>query len=307
MRLRIISVLVILACAGLLTEAASAAAPEPEQESPPLGFVLKGTHGYLITGSAYVDPFSGREGIGITVSRGKEAASYSAPAKVTPDSIRADLGGLGRVHLVLHLSGQEKTVDAGCLPPERYEAGTFEGIVEFNGEGGFTQARVNRVPGRPTLALNAGRFCHQHGNGESRGPGQPGARLAGVSYAHGHALRFQINKNRPGGKTLFSATLRERRGEVQIFRELEGIAPAGAFHYGEHLRTATLSPPTPFAGSATLTRRKNSVSPRFTGNLTVAFPGRSVRLAGPGVHVSLVHARLTRSSSPNTATIGFRR
>jgi hypothetical protein len=295
-----------VACVSLLAQAAPAAAPPAEEEFLPLGFILKGTHGYVISGSAYVDPFSGSEGIGITVSRGKESASYTAPATVTPDSIRGNLGSLGRVDLVLHLSGQKKTIDAGCLSrSETFEAGTFEGILEFNGEGGFT--RANRVAGRPNLALNVSHFCRQRGYGESRGPDQPGARLAGVSYAHGRAFRFQFNKNRPGGKTVFSATLRERHDGVQIFREVEGVAPAGAFRYDEHLRTATLSPPSPFAGSATLTRNKNSVSPRFTGNLMLAFPGRSVRMAGPDIHVSLVHARRTTSSSPNTASIGFRR
>lgn len=307
-RRRIISVLVlVLICAGLLAEAASAAAPGAEEEAAPLGFTLMGTHGYLISASAYVDPISGRDGIGITVSRGNEAVSYTTPAKVTPESIRADLGSLGRVALVLHPSGHEKTVDAGCLSDsETYEAGTYEGIIEFNGERGFTRARATRVAGRPALALVARRFCRRYGSGESRGPNEPGARLAGVSYAHGRALKFQVNKNRPGGKTLFSATLSERHDGIRIYRELAGVAPAGAFRYGEHLRTAILSPPTPFAGSATLTRSKNSVSPLFTGDLTAAFPGRSVRIAGPGVHVSLVHARLTRSSSGNTASISFR-
>jgi hypothetical protein len=47
------------------------------------------------------------------------------------------------------------------------------------------------------------------------------------------------------------------------------------------------------------------VTPRLTGDLTVAFPGRTVRLADPGVHVSLVHARLKRSTSGNSVSIGF--
>lgn len=302
---RIIRVLALgLACAGLVASPASAAVPLPAEEGPPLGFALKGTHGYVISGSAYVDPITGRQGIGITVSRGKESVSYSAPATVTPDSVRADLGSLGRVDLDFHQSVQKRTVGLRCLHrKETYEAGTFEGIVEFDGERGFTRARATKVAGQPTLALNAGRFCARHGTGEARGANEPGARLAGISYAHGRVLKFQVNKNRPGGVTLFSATLKERHDGIQIFRELSGVAPAGALRYGEHLRTATLSPPAPFAGSATLTRTPNSLSPHFSGDLTAAFPGRSVRLAGPGVHVSLVHAFLRRSDSPNNASI----
>jgi hypothetical protein len=306
-RRRIISVLVlIVTCASLPAAAAPAAAPGAEEESPPLGFLLQGTHGYLIAASAYADPITGREGIGITVSRGNEAVSYSAPAKVTPDSIRADLGSLGRVDLVLHRSGHETSVDTRCLShPERYEAGAYEGIVEFNGEGGFTRARATKVAGRPTDALVVRRFCDRLGSAESRGSNEPGARLAGISYAHDRTLKFQVNKNRPDGETLFSATLNERHDGIRIYRQLAGAAPARAFRYGRNLRTATLSPPAPFAGSATLTRSRNSLSPFFTGDLTAAFPGRSVRLAGHGVHVSLVHARLTKSSSSNSASLSF--
>jgi hypothetical protein len=110
-------------------------------------------------------------------------------------------------------------------------------------------------------------------------------------------VKFQINKNRPGGKTIFKASLAERRDGIKIFRELSGVAPAGAFRYDPKVRTATLNPPAPFAGTARLTRGKNSVSPLLTGDLKLAFPGHTVRLAGPDVHVSLEHARLTHGDS----------
>ena len=84
-----------------------------------------------------------------------------------------------------------------------------------------------------------------------------------------------------------------------------GVTASNAFRYDRHLRTATLSPPAPFSGSASLKRSRNLLSPLWTGNLTVAFPGRSVRLAGPAVHVSLVHARLTKGDNPSSITVGF--
>jgi hypothetical protein len=81
--------------------------------------------------------------------------------------------------------------------------------------------------------------------------------------------------------------------------ELNGVAPAGAFHYDPKVRTATLGPPAPFAGTAHLTRSRNSVSPLLGGDLKLTFPGHTVRLAGPGVHVSLEHARLTHGDGGN--------
>jgi hypothetical protein len=225
---------------------------------------------------------------------------------VTDDSIHARLGTLGRVDLDLHLSGGDKTADSRCLHhPESFQAGTYEGVFEFDGEGGYTHARATRVAGMSWQSLYLGHFaCGGGGSGESFGPEEPGARLLGISYANGRTVKFQINKNRPAGKTIFTASLAERRDGIKIYRQLSGVAGPGAFHYGAKVRTATLSPPAPFLGTAHLTRSRNSVSPLLSGDLKLAFPGHTVRLAGPGVHVSLEHARLTHGSSGSVTTYG---
>jgi hypothetical protein len=99
---------------------------------------------------------------------------------------------------------------------------------------------------------------------------------------------------------VFTASLKERRGGMRIDRELTGVGPPSAFRIDSHLRTATLSPGAPFSASASLSRSRNSFSPIWTGGLKLAFPGHSgVSLAGPDVHVSLVHARFTRSRDSN--------
>jgi hypothetical protein len=225
---------------------------------------------------------------------------------VTADSIRARLGSLGRVDMVLNRSGEDKTVNPHCIHhPESFETGTYEGVFEFNGEGGFTDARTTRVAAVPSLSVFSRPIgCNGASSGESFGPGLPGARIRGVSYADGRTVKFQINKNRPGGKTIFTASLAERRGGIKIFRELNGVAPAGAFRYDPKVRTATLSPPAPFAGTAHLTRGKDSLSPLIGGDLKLTFPGHTVRLAGPGVHVSLEHARITHGDGGNI-TVGI--
>jgi hypothetical protein len=66
---------------------------------------------------------------------------------------------------------------------------------------------------------------------------------------------------------------------------------------GGYTRAAAVSPPSPFSGSATAHRNLNSLLLSWQGSLKLAFPGRTVSLAGPSVHVSLVHAHLTRSDS----------
>jgi hypothetical protein len=289
--------LLVLVCAAVLAGTASAAAPPaPEEPSPPAGFRLQGSHGFTIFVSSYSeDEGSGHGAITVTASRAQESVSYTAPATVTDDSIHARLGNLGRVDLNLHLSGRDENVNVRCLHhKESFQAGTYEGVFEFKGEGDYTQAKATRVAGLPWEELYLSHYaCGGGGSGESFGPEEPGARLLGVSYADGRTVKFQINKNRPAGKTIFTASLAERRNGIKIYRELNGMAPAGAFRYGAKVRTATLSPPAPFVGTAHLTRNRNFVSPLFSGDLQLAFPGHTVRLTGPEVHVSLEHARLT--------------
>jgi hypothetical protein len=302
------AVLLGLACMVLLAGTASAATPPVvEGPYPPGGFRLQGSHGFSISVAAYSEEEgSGHGEITVTAGRAHEFASYTVPAQVTTDSIRARLGTLGRIDMVLNRSGHDETVNPPCFHhPESFETGTYEGVFEFNGEGGYTAARATRAAAVPQLAVFSRRIgCHGGSSGESFGPGEPGARLRGVSYANGRTVKFQINKNRPTGKTIFTASLAERRGGIKIFRELNGMAPAGAFHYDSKVRTATLGPPAPFAGTAHLTRSRNSVSPLFSGDLALTFPGHTVRLAGPGVHVSLEHARLTHGDGGNI-TVGI--
>jgi hypothetical protein len=305
---RIIGALLLaLVCAGVLAGAASAARPGSAEElAAPAGFELRGSHGYLIVGYFYVEAESEQGWVALTASRGHESASYYAPAKVTADSVRADLGGVGRVDLVLHRSGLEKTVSARCSHRrETFEAATYEGIVDFHGERGFTRARATRVAALPIPALlESGRNCELQSSGEARGPSEPGARLAGISFTGGRTLKFQFNKNRASAQTTFTASLNERRDGVRILRQFTGVFSPRAFHFDPKLRTATLTPPSPFSGSAKLRRDRDSVSPRITGNLMLALPGRSVSLVGPDVHVSLVHARRTKGNDGN-ASIRF--
>jgi hypothetical protein len=268
------------------------------------GFRMKGSHGYWIAVAVFsVDGRRGR--IYITARRRDANVSYVAPAKVTADAIHADLGRIGRVDVTRHALGGEKTVHPKCLGgAQTYEPATYEGVIEFNGEEGFTRVRASRVAVLPAWIVFTAGACGG-GYAEAIGSDEPGARLRGVSFAHGRNLSFQVNKNSPTARVVFKASLKERRNGVRIEREVEGVAPGGAFRFGRRLRTASLSPSAPFSGSASLGRSLNSFWPIWTGDLALDFPGRAaVPMAGHDVHVSLVHARFKRSSG-STAGIGF--
>jgi len=289
-------------CLGALALAAPAQAAAPG--APPVAaaaeffgfgtnFRLHGTNGYDVDFSAFTERQDGRGEIAVIVSRRRHGSAsavfYRAPAVVSEDFVKADLGPFGRVDVALHPSGRTRTIHIKCSKESYdFESGAFEGVVEFQGEQGYTAVSATRIPFQPLTS-----FCGaRRGKGESWGGDEKGARLQGLSFAHGGRLTFQVNKNHlRRGRVPFSAELIERRADIQIHRFVGGVASGDSFQFDPDLRNASLTLPSPFSGSATLHRRSNAVTPRWIGDLSVDFPGHlNVRLAGPGVYVSLIHA-----------------
>ena len=291
--------LVVLA-AGVAPVAAVAAGKhrsfdESDFPGQAVEFKLEGSNGYTLYFGAYSDPYiegnnrRSELGVGIFQKGDSGVAAYRVPAIVSETYVKADLGPYGKVDLVRRPSGRKRTIRIRCTGGDTfsYEPAIYEGIVEFRGEKGFASARATQVRALPLISS----FCGGgSGRGESRSDDERGARLKGTSYAHGRALSFQLNKNHKRGRVLFEAQIRERRDGVSIYRAVEGWLPASSFRYDPDLETATLSPPAPFSGSADLSRAPNSVSPLWSGDLAIEFPGRTARLTGPGMRVSLVHA-----------------
>lgn len=283
--------LILSLCAAALV-AGVVTAPAAGEEPPYFAHHLKlePSNGFHIGLAASSEALGFPAEVSIGVETKRSAALYIVPAKVTATSIEADLGPFGRVDLVMRGSGREKTVSIRCSKGQKYpyETGVWEGVVEFRGEGGYAHGRATRLPVLPYISSYCGSGS---GRGESRGSDErPGARLKGISFAHGRVLSFQVNKNRPRARALFEAQIRERREGVKIYRFADGWLPTSAFRFDPDLRTAMLSPPAPFSGSASLYRRPNSVPPLWGGDLALEFPGRTVHLAGPGVNVNLEHA-----------------
>lgn len=186
-------------------------------------FRLRGSNGYSIYVDAFSERADGRGRINLFAVKKGHDASYTALAEVTPAAIHADLGSLGAIDAVLHPSGREKTARiCGSGPPLTFEPGLYRGTFRFKGEEGYTRADQSSAALRP-FAFFGPPGCGGGGSGEElNSPRLPGARLRGLSFTHGRALTFQLNKNRPGGRMRFSASLRERHGEVLIHRDWKG-------------------------------------------------------------------------------------
>jgi hypothetical protein len=313
MKGRGIIVAVLMALLVALLPVPSEAAALPRFEGFATEFKLEGSNGYEIWVSAYAPRHNGKGWISLAIAGKHAAAFYRAPALVigeaardtTATAVKADLGSLGRVDLMLERSGLEEPFRWPCGgPKESYEPGTYRGIFEFKGEEGYTGASVSEVRLDP-LPFFLAYGCGGSGSGEARGPGLPGARLKGVSFAHDRILTFQVNKNNQRSPTIYSASLQEQQEGIRIYRTIQGTAGSGAFSFDRDLGRATLSPPAPFSGSATLRRDPDSLLADWQGNLKLAFPGHTIPLADPGVHVGIEHAHLTRSDD-SSVEVGFR-
>ncbi|HEX5592697.1 MAG TPA: hypothetical protein VFX35_05060 [Solirubrobacterales bacterium] len=304
--------LVVLLVALLPASTGAAGLQKARFEGVGASFKLRAGNGYTAWVSAYSLRRDGKGWISIAIVGDRAAAFYRAPARVTGEPARdatataleADLGRLGRVDLLLERSGVEKTVRWKCGGPKvTYEPGVYRGVFEFKGEDGYTSASASEVSLDPMPFFPA-TGCGSSGHGETWGPGIPGARLKGLSFAHDRILTFQVNKNNRRSRVVYSASVHEQRDGIRIYRTIQGTAGPGAFSFDRDLDSATLRPPAPFSGSATLRRDPDSLLAGWQGNLQLTFPGHTIPLADPGVHVSLVHAHLTGGDS-GSVVIGF--
>lgn len=268
----------------------TAAGAVEEDEGAIAAFRLKASNGYRIFVLASRQPGKPRGELAVIVGSRRDAVIYATRAVVEEAGIHADLGELGRIDLeYVRLKGKEK-YSCGSEGEVSYLArGEYRGVFELHGEEGYTEARATRLRADESILYDL--VCADPGgSGEATGPTLQGARLRAVlRQGADSAVSFEITKNRPSAPSSFQVLTRERRGEIRIQRSAEAIVGAGAFRYDPRLRTATVSPPAPFEGSATY-RREAPLRNRWSGDLTVDLPGRSdVPLVEPGFRLSLVH------------------
>ncbi len=291
-------------CAALVLGLANASPVKADAPGASIAFQMKASNGYSIFGVAFSRRADGRGNITLFVGKKGADVIYFAPATVLasgvrtpsvfhpPSLVRADLGDLGKIDFEFVPSGVVKRERSTCdKTPVRFEAGSYQGAFEFHGEEGYSEASATSISASISPLLNL--VCGGSVKGETSGPGSPGARLRLVSKSGGQTVHLQANKNRPGAATTYEATIEERSARIEIQRSIQGKAPAASLVPSEGLRIATFEPPAPFDGGA-IFRRNASPANRWTGNLTVDFPGQSdVPLTGTSFAATLVPAELT--------------
>jgi hypothetical protein len=243
----------------------------------PAGFELPAGDGYTLHAVARA-PFVGSEGsLQLTLSAKGREVTYEAPATVTETSIEADLGALGEIAVEFQRSN--KAVSASCQRGEvRFDSGSWVGTIQFHGEEGY--AAVEATSARPNLKRVAGESC-----GPLFGSAESGPRRGAELFIRNPGLGPQLSvyKHRPEAAALIVARLREyipgtssgHNTGIEIERTVGTWMPGSDFTYDRRrLRTATVTPPAPFAGTAHFDHGLKA-GMRWSGDLTVDMPGRA--------------------------------
>jgi len=301
---------VTLLAIAVLASAAPAGAARHRAEVP-LGFSVKASNGYTLEvyGFDESDDEEGPSGapgeVYIFVRKPGAAVLYLPDQRrVSNHSIEASIDGIAKIDVHYVASTAVKRRKRACSDERiRYEAGRYEGTIEFQGEQGFTDVVAPGGAGTMNFLLEIG--CTD-GYSENFGRKAKGARLglgtSGEADLEGAeddpvsrmapTVGFEVIENRGAKRARLSASVAEDLGSVIVLRGIERKVPASWFSYRPTLATARFDPnaPGPFSGSASF-RRAAGPTKNWTGDLSVDLPGRSdVPLVGPGIHAAVSRA-----------------
>jgi hypothetical protein len=234
--------------------------------------------------------------------------SYRLNGRVSSDHIEANLGKLGHISVRFESpSGHTRTRTNrkhGCGSQRTIEeSGTFRGVIEFDGEQGFTTVSTRHAKGGVVRSTTqrCGRDRARSRTMASRlaarseeGSDDDLRAVHAVSDSNGHNLSFEafrIGDAEPWGIHVF---LEERRGRIEIDRFAEvrtGEESVSFVGPGVHPTSATVTPPEPFSGTATYTKAPPPGALPWLGSLSVALPGLgTVPLAGEGFKAVACHS-----------------
>lgn len=291
-----------LTCALLVLLALPAAAlAKPGYEVEPAGLSsaikLRGSNGFTVSVRT-----SGHRSVNVEVEKGSVTASYSVKGRVSSRRIDANLGRLGRISVRFDAVRRRtpETFSFGkCRGPDPVqELGHFRGVIRFNGEQGYTRVHASRAWGSVTKSHR--RVCKlpKWAIGPTpKGPdkessGLPLTFVAAAGKGDGRSVSFSavtVESPRRGLKPgIFigfgMAATNEQQGRVAIARFAMidfGRKAISVDDSGEEPRSATVSLPKPFSGSASYAKEPDTPA-SWTGSLGVWLPGAgTVPLTGP--------------------------
>jgi hypothetical protein len=226
---------------------------------------------------------------------------YEVPGEVSETGLKVRFGRLGLIDVAFTptVTLDETEVSPGCTgAPRTLREGVFAGTIRFAGERNYVQIEAPQVEG--SMSVFPHWDCPEE-DGMSPFEPIPGvpqlsARAAGHERetASLHAgsrdcscfFGAGVHHRHSGGRSIFYGAKVEKRERMTIARVTTGLGPASAFDYDHEAGTATLDPPQPFKGHATLGREHGGGLWRST--IRVPLLGAApLRTDGPGFGAAL--------------------
>jgi hypothetical protein len=235
---------------------------------------LAGTHGYHLTISAT------SEEVFVVARKGTASVTYlSFGGKLEGDRIDARLPGVGSLHLRFHERSRSNSQPANdCRGSALTRKGVFVGWVKIRGERDYTSAESRHVVGQ--IARAPRDRCHRRVTASASRAGFKSV-SAQTSRGRGRlsftAMTFAGLETEP----VFVASFIRIRGDMGILSSQGAVTedPA-ALQIAAPPRSATVTPPVPFTGSA-IFQQEGADQFSWTGDLAVELPGvGEVSLAG---------------------------
>ena len=318
---------VAAAIALLCLPATGAARPDDEvrPRSLHLSVSAEGTRGYSIR----IDTLGHRRVI-LTAEKGGQVATYRVNGSVSRRHVRADFGRFGRVSLRFRGSprpfgferrarrGSDRNAprrDRRCTGrPSRREVGSFKGVLEFEGQRGFTRVATGEAAGEVRRFYR--RVCERKRPARRRGQGagsEPFALRLFIArdrerraLTRFEALGFEASSAIPLPPGLLPALVsverNERVGRVRVSRSTFLITEPGAVtisRRGVRPARVRIAPPRPFAGAGAYRGPTEGTPDSWTGSLRVRLAGSGeLPLTGPEFETVICRIATTRSSDP---------
>lgn len=285
--------LAALVVAGLAASAVASAKPGyvtyPAERIRQL--TVKGTHGFRIT----ITRIAGR--VELTASNGNTAAIYVVHSAKNPtDRIQATFPGLGEVSVRFDPSGRVHRAPGGFCGnrPGFGQSGIFRGLIQFEGEQGFTQINVGNAPGSVSGSFKE--VCKGSRGSDSEVPRD--YLLEEKARSQGGTTLFEAMKSSdassPDLSARYFASHWDRQYGMLSVRVASAQADRDTFAIGGSLfrpESATLTPPSPFSGTASFRASPGTLA-QWEGTLAVELPGvGSVPLTGSQFRPKLCRGR----------------
>lgn len=281
----IAGLLIFAACPGVCFASDSASSVSLEGPEAQAEFSRKASNGYSIF-------FEINRGKASLTARGDEGTViYRGNGSLVDGRIQFSLGKLGKINARFKPDGSVDRIrpPKSCKGREQaVRRGAFVGSIKFRGENDYTRLNAHRVYG--TMASPRSWRCPDTPD-RHLGNAADLPAVLGASTPHGRTVFIAIDGSELLPFRLFLAGTSERQEALRISRSALVEGKPASFDVLGDLSSATVSPPRPFAGTASFKRNADG-STEWLGTLSVALPGiESTALIGPTFTADLAKPR----------------